>query len=1224
MVRKREERKDRMNVKKWKQRIVPLFLAAVMVVSAAMTGMPSQVKAAEDEGYLQSKITFDNGKNTYLAYNDMGGDKNMFTWTGAGDTAEPSQFYKFQETADGVYVLVSTQEGKDNAVAVGNTAAGSNVVVAQTDASDEKQQWTFEAASEGYYYVKNVASGLYMTTPRISDSDAIDRAYLTVEEKKTGNADSQLWKPSISVNEYTPEPAKMVEGWLGSGAANMYLAVDGAATEDGKGIILWTGPESNQKWQFQPAESRTEYYIVNQTTNKALTSPGADENQQLVQFAKTEGDESQIWIFEKTGTDGSYYIKNKETGLYVTASGTGGFVAVVQSTGTGSGLQIWKTDAEVNAVASTIVIADGVESGLASAANIGNTEVDQYLAVTAGSTDDGKELSTWTGKDGQPETNQIWKFQETDEKGVYRIVNTNSGRAVAAQNRLEGQRLVQKTIDENDETQLWSFVETEEENTYRIWNNSTRFYLTADVRASGSRVLQKNKEDSDLQLWKTEAEIVTKEIEYNYSISIVRKDGVSVSYTVDDTTGEITFLAEPRDYYEVKNLKLKVNGTEMEPTENAADGAKEFKVTPDNKGAEVTVQAVADVKTTDYYVINPENDYSGRNQCLSPRVVEGLNGELYATFENGTPSEIQPDEYSFPVYRSDDKGETWTRVGEIINDDNVHPDSYYKITSYTDEGAPLTATKVSADTEGAVRHPWSMQNCPQLFVLPEDAGDLKAGTLICAGVAVPVEAGAEEVSDAGYGGLWDSSLDLYYSIDGGATWTFRETIATGGANGRNIMGYDPVWEPFFVYYEDTLICYYSDETVPGDNGGQILVYKTSTDGGATWSDKTVIVDTHARPGMPVVSQMANGQWILVYETVGWNPIKGGYKIADNPFEWENVSNWGDTLPGINGTYGGSPYVYTLDDGRVIAGTGSLSEVFVNTREDGTGDWIACATGAPAGYNRCYLQLSTGEFVIAGTEGPGFAGQDNKIFVKVMDPDEVFKAVPTFDSIEVTAPDKTEYKVGEELDLSGLAVTAKYSDGDSRAISSDAYTVSGYDKNAEGTQTITVAYAGETDTFTVTVKGEGTQPTEPTLNEIKVTTKPAKTEYKIGEKLDLSGIAVAAYYEGGDVVMLEEGEYTVTGFDSAAAGEKTITVSYQGKTATFTVTVKADSTEPGGDDSQNTNNGGTDNSGNDKTDNAGQSGVPQTGDTTNILPWVCMAAAALAAAGYTVVRRKKSL
>lgn len=1154
-----------MNVKKWKQKIVPLFLAAVMVVSAALTGMPSEVKAAENEGYLQSKITFE-GKNTYLAYNDAYGEKEMFTWTGTGDTAEPSQFYQFRETEEGVYVLVSTQEGKNNAAAAEETASGSNVVVAETDESDPKQQWTFEAAEDGYYFIKNVASDLYMTTPRETDSDGIDRVFLTIETKKAENADSQLWKPSISVNEYTPEPAKTVEGWLGSGAANMYLSVDGGTAEDGKGIILWTGPESNQKWQFQPAESRTEYYIVNLTTNKVLTSPGADENQQLVQFAKTEGDESQIWIFEKTGTDSSYYIKNKETGLYVTASGTGGLAAIVQSAGTGSSLQIWKTDAEVNAVSSTIVIGDGFESGLASAANTGDAKADQYLAVNGGSTSNGAELSTWTGIGGEPEPNQIWKFQETDEEGVYRIVNTNSGMAVSAQNSIEGQRLVQKTVDENDETQLWSFVKTEEENTYRIWNNSTRFYLTADVWASGSRVLQKNYEDSDLQLWKTDAEVVTKEIEYDYSISIVRKDGVSVSYTVDNATGEITFLAEPREYYEVENLKLNVNGKVLESAKDV-DGAKEFTFTPDSKDAEITVQAEADVTTTDYYIMNPEDNYSGRNQCLSPRVVEGLNGELYATFENGTPSEIQPDEYSFPVYRSDDKGETWTRVGEILNDDNVHPDSYYKITSYTDVGAPSTAEEVTADTEGAVRHPWSMQNCPQLFVLPEDAGELKAGTLICAGVAVPVEEGAEKVADAGYGGLWDSSLDLYYSTDGGATWTYSSTIATGGENGRNIMGYDPVWEPFFVYYDDTLICYYSDETEPGDNGGQILVYKTSTDGGATWSEKTVIVDTNARPGMPVVSQMANGQWILVYETVGWNPIKGGYKIADNPFEWENVSDWGDTLPGINNTYGGSPYVYTLDDGRVVAGTGSLSQVFVNTREDASGEWIACETGAAAGYNRCYLQLSSGEFLIAGTEGPGFASQGNKIFVKVMDPDEVFSAVPTFDSIEVTAPDKTEYNAGEELDLTGLVVTANYSDGDSRAISSDAYEVSGYNKDTKGQQTITVTYAGKTDTFTVTVKEEGTQPSEPVLESIEVTA-PEKTEYKVGEELDLTGMTVTAVYSDGTKAAVTEG-YTVSGFDSETAGTKDITVTYEGKTAEFQIVVAEDSTDdpeqPGDDD-----------------------------------------------------------
>lgn len=1193
----------------------------------------------DSTGSLQSKTGY-NGSPVYLAYNNT----PMFTWTGQAGHAEPNQFYEFRKTGEDSYMLVSTNNGK--AMTVQSTETGSQVDTGAIDPEDTKQQWIFEEAQDGWYYVKNAASNLYLTTPRTDESETMDNQYLTMEERRDEDP-AQLWKPEIAGS--TAEPSQTEQGYLASGKnTNQLLSVDGGDAVDGRGIIMWQGTEANQRWEFRPADNENGYYIVNTVTQMALAAADSNPDSQLVQKIQNQDSALQVWIFEKTGEEGAYYIRNKSTGFYITAADVNNMGKVLQSTGTGSDFQIWKTDAEVAAVDTAIKPADRPESGLASRANTGDPSADQYLAVNGGSTADGAELSTWTGINGEPEPNQIWQIWQTEQEGVYRIVNTTSGRAIAAQNRIEGQRLVQKTVDERDETQLWSFVATDEENTYRIWNNATRFYLTADVPASGSRVLQKNYEDSELQMWVTDAEIITKEIEYDYSVSIVRKDGVSVSYTVDNGTGEITFLAQPREHYEVKNLKLKVNGQEMEPTADGADGAKEFKVTPDKKDAKVTVQAVADVKTTDYYIINPENDYPGRNQCLSPRVVEGLEGELYATFENGTPSEIRPDEYSFPVYRSDDKGATWTRVGEILNDDNVHPDSYYKITSYTDVGAPNTAEEVTADTEGAVRHPWSMQNCPQLFVLPEDAGDLKAGTLICAGVAVPVEEGAEEVSDAGYGGLWESSLDLYYSTDGGETWTYRSTIASGGENGRNIMGYDPVWEPFFVYYEDTLICYYSDETVPGDNGGQILVYKTSEDGGENWSDVTVIVDTNARPGMPVVSQMANGKWILTYETVGWNPIKAGYKIADNPFDWENVSDWGDTLPGINGTYGGSPYVYTLDDGRVVAGTGSLSEVFVNTREDASGEWIPCATGAPAGYNRCFFQLSSGEFVIAGTEGSGFAGQDNKIFVKVMDPDEVFANVPTFDSIQVTAPDQTQYQIGEDLDLDGLVVTAYYSDGDSRTIERSAYTVSGYDKTKAGEQTVTVSYAGKQDAFTVTVSDGTEQPEKPVLDKIAITRQPDKTEYQIGNDLDLTGLEVTAYYSDGTTRVLTEAEYTADGFDSATDGEKMITIRYEGKTASFTVTVKEEPvqpggdddknpvqpggdddknpSQPGGDDSQNTDNSGTgtDNSGNDKTDNAGQSEAPQTGDASNILPWVCMAAAALAAAGYLVSRRNKSL
>lgn len=76
--------------------------------------------------------------------------------------------------------------------------------------------------------------------------------------------------------------------------------------------------------------------------------------------------------------------------------------------------------------------------------------------------------------------------------------------------------------------------------------------------------------------------------------------------------------------------------------------------------------------------------------------------------------------------------------------------------------------------------------------------------------------------------------------------------------------------------------------------------------------------------------------------------------------------------------------------------------------------------------------------------------------------------------------------------------------------------------------------------------------------IAVTTQPTKTEYAIGDALDLSGMVVTATMSDGTTAELGEGEYTVSEFDSSTAGEKTITVTYAADTsltATFKVTVK---------------------------------------------------------------------
>ena len=143
----------------------------------------------------------------------------------------------------------------------------------------------------------------------------------------------------------------------------------------------------------------------------------------------------------------------------------------------------------------------------------------------------------------------------------------------------------------------------------------------------------------------------------------------------------------------------------------------------------------------------------------------------------------------------------------------------------------------------------------------------------------------------------------------------------------------------------------------------------------------------------------------------------------------------------------------------------------------------------------------------------------------------------------TLPNKVVYIEGEKLDTTGLAIVANYTNGSEISIASG-YTVSGYDANKTGEQTITVDFVGKKATFTVTV-------VEKVLTNIEIQAKPKKLNYVVGEELDLTGMVVVASYETGELVIIDD--YTVSGFDGTA-GSKVITVTYKGKSASFTVNV----------------------------------------------------------------------
>lgn len=171
-----------------------------------------------------------------------------------------------------------------------------------------------------------------------------------------------------------------------------------------------------------------------------------------------------------------------------------------------------------------------------------------------------------------------------------------------------------------------------------------------------------------------------------------------------------------------------------------------------------------------------------------------------------------------------------------------------------------------------------------------------------------------------------------------------------------------------------------------------------------------------------------------------------------------------------------------------------------------------------------------------------AGSAQKVSYEKYSDQVVIKAI----KIEIISlPDKIKYKKGEPFDSSGLVVKATYNNGTAKEVTD--YTISSPDMLTAGTKTVTVTYDEQTATFGITVIA---------ITKIEITTPPARTEYQKGDALDTTGMVVSTVWTDGSKEVLADG-YTVSELDSTETGEKTITVTYQTFTATFTVEVVAD-------------------------------------------------------------------
>ena len=189
----------------------------------------------------------------------------------------------------------------------------------------------------------------------------------------------------------------------------------------------------------------------------------------------------------------------------------------------------------------------------------------------------------------------------------------------------------------------------------------------------------------------------------------------------------------------------------------------------------------------------------------------------------------------------------------------------------------------------------------------------------------------------------------------------------------------------------------------------------------------------------------------------------------------------------------------------------------------------------------YLVLSTSN----GFNASGSSYSGSNIYL--------FQQVPkSVSSIAVNhAPTKTAYNEGDTFDPAGMVIRATYNDGSYEDISTsglpDGYTFTPTGALSVSDRSVSVTYGGKSTTQAITVNAK-------TVASIEITESPSKIVYDEGETFDPSGMVVMAYYDNGESEPVTE--YTINPPSALTPEDHSVTITYNGKTATQNITVNA--------------------------------------------------------------------
>ncbi|KAK3372307.1 Sialidase [Podospora didyma] len=329
------------------------------------------------------------------------------------------------------------------------------------------------------------------------------------------------------------------------------------------------------------------------------------------------------------------------------------------------------------------------------------------------------------------------------------------------------------------------------------------------------------------------------------------------------------------------------------------------------RGTSAALQAVShtrrSVEPFGFFNNNTIYQTSGNQSITYPRFAEAQDGTIFATASLSGPSPSY-----FPIFESKDGGASWKWISNIT------------------------------DTQNG----WGLSAQPALAELTEPLGGFEAGTILASGNS------------------WSKNgtrIDLYASTDQARSWKFVSHVAEGGPP-NTTNGATPIWEPYLLTYNHSLVCYYSDQRDP--KHGQKLAHQVSKDL-INWDppvDDVAYDEYIARPGMTVVAWIPPiSKWILVHEFPRGNSSSYGvnypvyYRLADSPLDFR-LSEGLPIVINNNTAPNASPYVVWSPSGGTPNGTIVVSDadrgvVYTNRFGGATDAWEEHATPAGATYSR---------------------------------------------------------------------------------------------------------------------------------------------------------------------------------------------------------------------------------------------------------------------------------